>query len=452
MSLFDIFKITKFKDKILTLQNENAELKSLLQPEHYELLDLKKEIASSISEKEKIEYDTQTANSILLTLTTQYEAQKQKLLVIDEQLLLESFAHYEPKYELQNSSDYNIKLDSIRVQQKNMIKAGTACTGNMGWTVNNKASEGKKMVNDMIKLVLRSFNNECDVCVSNVKFNNIETHEKRINSSYDALEKLGKIMQVSISFEYKKLKFEELYLAHEFQLKKQEEKEEQKQIRDQIREEAKLQKEIEETRKTVDKEKKHHSNALDKAKKQLEACDSIEERTSIQEKIDELNLNLIEIDRQLKDIDYREANQRAGYVYVISNIGAFGENIFKIGMTRRLDPYDRVYELSDASVPFNFDVHAMIFSDDAPKLENALHNMFEDRKVNAINYRREFFRVTLDEIEDVIKKNHDKTVEFIKTAEAEQYRESLLIRQRKSAATFEIEQAYKEAAVTVENY
>ena len=132
---------------------------------------------------------------------------------------------------------------------------------------------------------------------------------------------------------------------------------------------------------------------------------------------------------KIKDLDYREANQRAGYVYVISNIGAFGENIYKIGMTRRLNPQDRVDELGDASVPFNFDVHAMIFSDDAPALENALHKAFENRKVNMVNHRREFFNVTLDEIKDVIRQNYDKTVEFVDIPDAEQYRESRKMRQ-----------------------
>ena len=113
---------------------------------------------------------------------------------------------------------------------------------------------------------------------------------------------------------------------------------------------------------------------------------------------------------------------RAGYVYVISNIGSFGPNVYKIGMTRRLDPQDRVDELGDASVPFNFDVHAMIFSDDAPALEASLHRAFEDRKVNMVNTRREFFNVTLDEIKEVVKKNFDKTVEFIDVPDAEQFR------------------------------
>lgn len=147
------------------------------------------------------------------------------------------------------------------------------------------------------------------------------------------------------------------------------------------------------------------------------------------QKKNELESQLGVIDVKIKDLDYREANQRAGYVYVISNIGAFGENIYKIGMTRRLNPQDRVDELGDASVPFNFDVHAMIFSDDAPALENALHKAFENRKVNMVNHRREFFNVTLDEIKDVIRQNYDKTVEFVDIPDAEQYRESLKMRQ-----------------------
>ena len=134
---------------------------------------------------------------------------------------------------------------------------------------------------------------------------------------------------------------------------------------------------------------------------------------------------LSDIDKALTDIDYRQANMKAGYVYIISNIGAFGENVYKIGMTRRLDPQDRVDELGDASVPFNFDVHAMIFSDDAPALEAALHRAFENRKLNMVNQRREFFNVTLDEIKEVIKENFDKTVEFIDVPDAEQYRISL---------------------------
>ena len=149
----------------------------------------------------------------------------------------------------------------------------------------------------------------------------------------------------------------------------------------------------------------------------------------LEEKLDKMQEQVSKIDKNLADIDYREANQRVGYVYVISNIGSFGENVYKIGMTRRLNPQERVDELGNASVPFNFDVHAMIFSKDAPALETALHHAFEDKKVNMVNKRREFFNVTLDDIEKVVKENFDGSVEFIKTATAEQYRETLKIKQ-----------------------
>jgi hypothetical protein len=148
----------------------------------------------------------------------------------------------------------------------------------------------------------------------------------------------------------------------------------------------------------------------------------------LNEEKSDIENQLADINKSLTEIDYRQANMRAGYVYIISNIGAFGENVYKIGMTRRLDPQERVDELGDASVPFNFDVHAMIFSDDAPALETTLHKAFEDKKINMVNQRREFFRVTLDEIKDVVRKNFDKTVEFIDVPDAEQYRISMKMR------------------------
>lgn len=181
---------------------------------------------------------------------------------------------------------------------------------------------------------------------------------------------------------------------------------------------------MEEARKDIVKEQTHYNNALQDIIDRINNESSIETEYLLEKKA-EIEKHLTELDQKLKDIDYREANKRAGYVYIISNIGSFGENIYKIGMTRRLNPMERVDELGDASVPFKFDVHALIFSDDAPTLETALHHAFEDRKVNMVNARREFYRVTLEEIESVVKSNYDKTVEFIKVPLAEQYRESL---------------------------
>ena len=284
------------------------------------------------------------------------------------------------------------------------------------------------MVNDTQKLLLRAFNTECDELIGKVKFNNIESVEKRIRTSRETISKLGSTMAIQISARYLDLKIRELHLAYEYAVKKQEEKEELKRIRAEQREQAKLEKEIETARKKLEKEQSHCKNELARMLKQDTASMSAEERAAFDAKKSELESQLGEIAKGIADVDYRAANQKAGYVYVMSNIGSFGENIYKIGMTRRLDPMDRVDELGDASVPFNFDVHALIFSEDAPALEAALHKAFENRKVNMVNTRREFFNVTLEEIKDVIKANFDKTVEFTETAAAEQYRESLLMK------------------------
>lgn len=235
-------------------------------------------------------------------------------------------------------------------------------------------------------------------------------------------------MAISITSDYYDLKIQELQLALEYQTQKQHEKEEKAELRAQQREEARLQKELKEQRKNIDKERKHYEQALSNINHQISTAsdDNIED---LNQKKEEIIQSLSEIDTKIKDIDYREANQKAGYVYVISNIGSFGEGIYKIGMTRRLNPQDRVDELGDASVPFKFDVHAMIFSEDAPALEAALHRAFEDRKLNLVNQRREFFRVSLDEIKDVVKNNFDKTVEFVDVPDADQYRISLKLRE-----------------------
>ena len=277
------------------------------------------------------------------------------------------------------------------------------------------------MIEDMQKLLIRAFNSEADALIDSVRYSNYDTILKRMTASRDAISKLGKMMSIAITERYFQSKVDELKLALEYQIKKQEEKEAAKRAREELREQAKLAKEVEEARKKIDKERTHYGNALQTVIAKLSTC-SEDERQALLEKKSEYESQLMDLDKAKQEVDYREANQKAGYVYIISNIGAFGENVYKIGMTRRLEPMDRIDELGDASVPFDFDVHALIFSDDAPALEAALHKAFDTRKVNMINQRREFFRVSLDEIEAVVKKNYDKTVEFIRIPPAEQFR------------------------------
>ncbi len=418
MGISDLFNSSKLKE-------ENQRLKQLVTPEMQNAIDIQQHIADLHQQENSISESITQKNNELNRLNEKINQVKSQLVVMNDAILFQDFALYEPRYDFCNSEECKEKLQNIRDQQKQLIKNGYAVSGDKTWTVNGSQSQGNKMVADMQKLLLRAFNSECDEVISKVKYNNIEASEKKIRTSCDAISKLGKMMHIVITAPYFDLKIQELYLAFEYQQKKQEEKEALKEARAEMREAAKLQKEIEEQRKKIEKEQTHYQAAYQNVLKQLEESP---DNTDLLDKKAEIEKNLTEIEKAIKDIDYREANQRAGYVYVISNIGAFGENVYKIGMTRRLDPQDRIDELGDASVPFNFDVHAMIFSDDAPALESALHRAFESKKVNMINHRREFFNVTLDEIKEVVYKNYDKTVEFIDYPDAQQYRESLKIR------------------------
>lgn len=345
---------------------------------------------------------------------------KSSLINLKEEELYQSFGIYQPIYDFANSEQYKNKLESVRQEQKNMVKKGTATT----LTTKNHSTFEEHLIKDNIKLLIRSFNSECELTIDKVKFNNVDTMRSKILKSYEQLNKLTSKLDLSIAIKYLNLKLDELSLSYEYQLKKQEEKEHQKIIREELREQARVEKELEDARKNTIKDKQHYEKAINDIDKRLENITNDEEKQNLIAKKGLLEVELDNINSKLKDIDYRQKNQKAGYVYIISNIGSFGENIYKIGMTRRLEPEERIHELSDASVPFNFDIHAMIFTEDAPALENTLHKAFEDKKVNMINQRREFFNVTLNEIKEVVKNNFDKSVEFIDIAPAEQYRET----------------------------
>lgn len=358
------------------------------------------------------------------TLNSQYD-------VLNTDLEYMDFGLYKPHYDCMNSDEYNELIVKIRNKQKEAIKNKQALNFSDNWTLDGSKAKGKALNNDNMKMVLKAFNFECDTLISKVKYNNIEKIENQIRKSASSINKLNERNKITIKYSYINLKLDELHAYYEYLCKKQEEKEAIKAAREEERELAKLEKEIQEARQKIAKDIKHFEQAKEKLQIKLENAKNPDEAKEIEQKISELNENIDKLNSNLKDIDYREANQKAGYVYVISNIGAFGKDVYKIGMTRRLDPQDRIDELSDASVPFNFDVHAMIFSDDAPKLEAALHNAFKDKRVNLVNQRKEFFNVSLDEIEFVVKNNHDKLVEFKKIPDAEQYQESIKMKSSK---------------------
>lgn len=439
MGFLDIFKVNSIKEERDSLKNRVAELEAYLTPELKDLDTVRKMTQSEKNnldvlqsklgeESQKLTYLQNQITIVARDLEEKREKIQHELSLYETDLNAIQFSLYNPTYDFVTSEEYKKRLDKNRENQKQLLKNGLACDIARSYTLDGSAIKGQKMMKDIEKLLMKTFNVECEDLVRRVKYSNFDSFKERMHKERDSIEKLGKMFYFRIQPQYFSLKLDELTLAFEYQVKKQEEKEAAKEARAEMREAAKLQKEIEEQRKKVEKEQKHFQNALVNVMKQLKTA-TPEESAALEEKKAELEAELGVIAKSLSDIDYREANQKAGYVYVISNIGAFGENVYKIGMTRRLDPQERIDELGDASVPFDFDVHAMIFSDNAPALEAALHKAFEDRKVNMVNTRREFFNVTLDEIKEVVKKNYDKTVEFFETPEAEQYRISLKMKE-----------------------
>jgi hypothetical protein len=428
MGFFDFLKVSEYKKEIEELLKQKKEYEEILTDEHKEAINIKRLLASLKEDKIALDNQISVLKESLNTLTIEKDKLCQQIIVFNDEILYQSFNIYTPLYNFATANEYKAKLDYIRDCQKKMIKNETAAICTTTWTVGNSAAKGKKMVKDNIKQILRTFNTECESIIEKVKFNNWESIGNRITKSYEQLNKLNESLNISIDKKYLELKHQELNLAYEYEQKKQQEKEEAKILREQQREEAKLAKEIEDKRKEIEKEQRHYANLLQKVQKQIENETDQVKIVALNEKANEINDNLGELQKSLAEVDYREANQRAGYVYIISNIGSFGEHIYKIGMTRRLEPMERVDELGDASVPFKFDVHAMIFSNDAPKLEAALHNAFANNKLNATNNRKEFFEVTIQEIEKVVKENHDKTIEFIYSPPAQEYRESLMIK------------------------
>lgn len=353
-----------------------------------------------------------------------------KLYQYEEEDFLQEFGYYEPKYHFEWAQDYKKTLEQVVERQKQMIKAGKAAVCSVAWTVGNSRREGERMTNNNLKLLLRAFNGECDAAIAKVRYNNVASLERRIHSAYNALNKLGKVIQSEITQEYLQVRLKELNLSYEYQAKLQEEQEEQRRIREQMREEERAERELEKAKLEAEREERRYQNALSKARAEVETAVG-KEKEKLDKQIAELQQRLAEAESTRQRATSMAQMTKSGYVYIISNIGSFGEQVYKIGMTRRLDPMDRVKELGDASVPFPFDVHAMIFCENAPELENRLHKHFSARRLNKINERKEFFQVDLDEIELAVKQisaelNLQSTqFTLTKIAEAAEYRNTL---------------------------
>ena len=272
-------------------QEQLSAMRAAMTPEQREYVDMKDELFHLQQKKDEVSLQLSNMQNEVARLNQEAAQKKNLLIQMDEEILMQEFGLYQPKYDFVNSDAYKKRLDDIRQNQKLLIKNNAAVTGNMNWTVNGSLSQGQKMVKDMQKLLLRAFNAECDDLVEHVKYNNFESFQKRIRSSYESISKLGQIMSVSISPVYLNFKIQELELAFEYRQKKQQEKEEQKELRAKMREEARLQREIEEERKKTEKEQTHYLNALAKLNQQIEKA-SEEEKAALQEKKQELESHL----------------------------------------------------------------------------------------------------------------------------------------------------------------
>lgn len=320
-------------------------------------------------------------------------------------------------YENMKSDEIKNKLMLLRNSQDELVKSGEALI------VTTDAA--KRIADSQKRQILRCFNAETDSIIQSVTVKNVDTSRSKIQRSFDVINKMFAVDGVQLAPAFLESKFDELSLVYAYMVKEDEEREQRKAIREQMVEEEKVRREIEKEKQKIEKEESQFTNEVNKLMAYMQkAKDDVEKQLYI-DKIKELEEKLKAVQADKENVLQREQNTRAGFVYIISNIGSFGERVFKIGMTRRLEPMDRIAELSSASVPFPFDVHALIFSEDAPGLETVLHQHFDTARVNKINPRKEFFRVDLDEIKQVVLEHHNATVKFVDIPDAMEYRETL---------------------------
>ena len=402
-------------------------IKSRIRNTYYEnkyskIIDIDKEVDKLNNAKSSIGNDIQELKTTYKEKKVIFDKLVEQAAIYNEEIELAELGFYKPHYDFDTSEKYKKEIELIKSKQKEMVSNKTAIICRTEWTVDGSKGKGRTMTNKGIRLTARAFNNECEAAIANVRWNNADRTELRIEKAFEAINKLNESNRIIIADQYLQLKLEELRLTHEYKEKIQREKEEQAEIRQQMREEAKLEQEMEQAM----KEESKYQQLLEKAQLEAEKATGAK-LDALQDKIRTLSEEL----KQAKDKSERAKSMaeqtKSGHVYIISNIGSFGENIYKIGMTRRLDPIDRVKELGDASVPFVFDVHAMIYSKDAPDLENRLHRQFDRQRLNLVNNRKEFFNVSLDKIKNEVQMLYPD-LEFIETIEAREFRESNAIR------------------------
>lgn len=428
----------KLSEKQAELDNIDEKLSKLEEEKTQEInqkLKTRKQELSELDAKyEKLQKEKEEKlNSELKFNQDRLDGVKHELAELSEELAMTrddvemlEYGLYEPKYNFINSTAYKERLDAVRKQQKQMIKDKTAAIATKEWTVDGDKRKGQAMTNANIKQILRSFNNETEVIINKVKHSNLEASKTRIEKSYSQLNNLYSREHVQITKGFLNLKLDEMHIAYEYELKKQEEKEELREAREREREEKKLQKELEREKKKFDKENTKINSEIEEVKQQLSQAHD-EEKAKLEAEIAKLQAALDKNNEEIEKINEFKEKPGAGYVYIISNKGSFGDDVFKIGVTRRDNPEDRIRELSSASVPFRFDSHVFIFSKNAYDLESSLHERFDKQRVNKVNRRKEFFRITMDDVKRIVEENKGAVHSFVEHPDNEEYIDTLKI-------------------------
>jgi len=418
----------------LKLNGIHADLETKLQS-HKHLLDLE---TNELSIRKSI----QQSESRLVDINKTIQELESKRLELDDKLteiqtalslysplydFIEVGFFEEPEYLFEISERYKIEIKNVREKQKELISQNDAITIPDTYALIEDNQFAKRVMEGQVRLMLKAFNIECDLLISSVKPSTYSKMLERIEKVANDLEKNAISLRAGFTEEYLKLKFQECTLYYQFKLKEEREREEQQRIKEQMREEQKAIQEYERALSKAQKEEQIFQDALEVARAELAAA-AEEQRIKLEDKVKNLEKLLLEAQEKEERAKSMAEQTRRGHVYVLSNIGSFGEDVYKIGLTRRLEPLERVKELGDASVPFSFDVHAMIFSEDAPLLESNLQREFSKYRLNQVNYRKEFFYVTLEEIKEKAVKILGNNIEFKETALAEEYRESRRLR------------------------
>jgi hypothetical protein len=346
-------------------------------------------------------------------LRAEIAAWQAQVVAVSDEAILQEVGIYRYRHPLDSGAAYKERLAALQGQISAMAKSNKAVTGAVNWTVNGSTKEGGRMIADFSKLMLRAYNNEADNAVRALKPYALPAAQLRLDKARSTISRLGKTMQIEITDAYHRLRIAELELTADYAAKTAEEKERDREQKARLREEEKARREFEREKERLAKEAAHYTTALLALRARGDEAGAAE-----------VELKLAEIGAAIEGVDQRAANTRAGFVYIISNVGAFGQRMVKVGMTRRLEPQDRVRELGDASVPFRYDTHAMIFSEDAVGLETALHHALADRRVNLVNAHREFFYATPTEVRDLLVRFKHNLLHFDENPEALEWHQS----------------------------